>query len=230
MTLEEQLEEGRRQWTIAWRRFARQWTQPQLLKLTDAVVGGRHLHSSQISGFATGKLREPAPKIFIVIGNLNQAIASRQAPIEYRELWEGKQVIRDKNKNALDSVGCFLAFTGQIDLGFGESLRIPEEMAADASRRLGRFMRQKLSMAGIDFIEDLKETTCNYSPEVKSLLIGQTVDAKSLEVLVPEIERLMESVDISLDINELWNVMFNMSMTSGTRKSTGSSGAATTTL
>ena len=66
---------GRQQWTRKWKVFASQWSQPQLMKLAAAVLGESAIHSSQIHGFTSGKLRDPAPKVLLAIGQLNKAIA-----------------------------------------------------------------------------------------------------------------------------------------------------------
>ena len=204
MTLEEQLEEGRRQWTIAWRRFARQWTQPQLLKLADVVMGGRYLHSSQISGFATGKLREPGPKVFVTIGRLNQALAKKEISPEQRELWQDKRYLVDKDGNALDAVGCFRAFTGELDLGFHKWRAIPEGGIEAANRRLGRFTRSQLANVGVDFIEDLPELIASSSDLVRSVLLGDTVDSDDFREAIYSIEKMLKSRGVNVSLDQLW--------------------------
>ena len=68
---------GKAQWTRKWKVFASQWTQPQLMKLAKETLGEAAIHSSQIHGFTTGKLRDPAPKVLLAIGQLNLAIWPR---------------------------------------------------------------------------------------------------------------------------------------------------------
>ena len=53
---------GKAQWTRKWKVFASQWTQLQLMKLAKETLGEAAIHSSQIHGFTTGKLRDPAPR------------------------------------------------------------------------------------------------------------------------------------------------------------------------
>ena len=204
MTLEEQLEEGRRQWTVAWRRFARQWTQPQLLRLAEVVMGGRYLHSSQISGFATGKLREPGPKVFITIGRLNQAIAKKEISPDHRELWQDKRCLVDKEGNALDAIGCFRAFTGELDLGFHKWRAIPEGGIEAANRRLGRFTRSQLANVGVDFIVDLPELVSSSSALVRSVLLGEIVDADDFRDAIYSIEQMLKSRGVSVSLDQLW--------------------------
>ncbi len=209
LTLENDLEAGRRQWTVAWRRFARQWTQPQLLRLADSVLGGRYLHSSQISGFATGKLREPAPKVFVVIGRLNEALAEGSLPNELKDLWLGRQALKDKDGNPLDSVGCFRAFTGQLDLGFGQTRTIPEDQVHDASKRLGRFVRTELAKAGVDFIEELPALVGSSGPLLQSVVLGNPMSADDLLEALPIVEIAMRSRGVGVDAGQLWSVIEN---------------------
>jgi hypothetical protein len=206
LTLEGDLEAGRRQWTVAWRRFARQWTQPQLLKLADSVLGGRYLHSSQISGFATGKLREPSPKVFVAVGRLNQAIANGELGEVHKDLWVEKEFLADKDGNPLDAVGCFRAFTGELDLGLGDIRLIPEDQLEDANKRLGRFVRTKLSSIGIDFIEDLPALTGKDEALVKSVLLGKRLDANELAEAIPALLKILNECGSEIESHELWHI------------------------
>jgi hypothetical protein len=207
--LEEELEAGRRQWTLAWRRFAKQWTQPQLLKLADAVMGGRYLHSSQISGFATGKLREPAPKVFVVIGRLNLALANDELPPDVRELGEGKQVLKDKDRKPLDSVGCFRAFTGQIDLGLGTPRIFTEGELTEANIRLGRLLRSELQRIGVNFIDELPKIVSQCGKHSRAVLLGQPLGSKELVTAVSDIEELLIKYNSRVTAEEIWEEIGN---------------------
>ena len=46
------------------------------MKLAELALGETCLHSSQIYGFRTGKLKEPGPKVLMVVGYLSLAIAA----------------------------------------------------------------------------------------------------------------------------------------------------------
>ncbi len=214
VTLEDDLEAGRRQWTVAWRRFARQWTQPQLLKLADSVLGGRYLHSSQISGFATGKLREPSPKVFMAVGRLNQAIANGELGEVQKDLWGGKEFLADKDGNPLDAVGCFRAFTGELDLGLGEIRIIPEDQVEDANKRLGKFLRAELAKAGVDFIEELPEIVATNGPLVKSILLGEKLKAEDIGESLPALSLLLASRGVMVSTEKLWTKILSTSESS----------------
>ena len=202
--LEEELEAGRRQWTIAWRYFARQWTQPQLLKLADAVMGGRYLHSSQISGFATGKLREPAPKVFVVIGRLNQAIATSELPPEVKELGEGKQILKDKDGQPLDSVGCFRAFTGNLKLDLETPRVIPKNKTEEANRCLSSLLRKGLQRTGVNIVDELPDIIAKCGQLSRSLLIGEQLNNKQLEGSMQEIEEVLRAYGSAMTKEQIW--------------------------
>jgi hypothetical protein len=207
LSLDEQLEAGRRQWTVAWRRFARQWTQPQLLKLADAVMGGRYLHSSQISGFATGKLREPAPKVFVVIGRLNQCIATGQLPSDLQALWVNKKVLTDKDGTTLDAVGCFRAFTGELDLGLGSIRYIPEDQVDEAVKHLGRYVRGQLSKAGVDFIEALPDLVAECGASAQAVLLGKSMSSDELTESLQAIEAMLRLKGLDINEDRLWAII-----------------------
>lgn len=168
-------------------------------------MGGRYLHSSQISGFATGKLREPSPKVFVVIGRLNQALASGQLPSELQELWANKTVLADTAGNSLDAVGCFRAFTGELDLGLGNIRSIPEDQVGEANKRLGRFVRSALVNAGVDFIEELPEFVADGGPLVKSLILGQQLSAQDLVESLSGVQSILTQRGIEVTVEYLWD-------------------------
>jgi iron(III) transport system permease protein len=67
-SLDSALAFGKQQWQTTWRTWARQWTQPALIKLAAETLGCRALHSSQIAGFQNGQLRDPSPKLLLAVG------------------------------------------------------------------------------------------------------------------------------------------------------------------
>ena len=74
-TIDEAIAFGRETWQALWRPFSRQWSQPALIKLAAATLKVRALHSSQIHGWNTGKLKDPSPKLMLAVGLLNLSIA-----------------------------------------------------------------------------------------------------------------------------------------------------------
>ena len=73
-TVDEALAYGKQQWSAVWAGFARQWSQPALIKLAEAT---RHQGNPFESDprMTSGKLRDPSPKLMMSLGELNLAIA-----------------------------------------------------------------------------------------------------------------------------------------------------------
>ena len=152
---------GRLQWTRKFRVFASQWSQPQLMKLAAATLGENCLHSSQIHGFTTGKLRDPAPKVLMVIGELNAAIAKANGadidampiPQTLADLYKGKRWMTDADGLPLGPYEVFGAVTGMIDLGTDAAVDINKKNVDAVAKSLGKFLRLKLIERGVDFMD-----------------------------------------------------------------------------
>ena len=188
---------GRRQWQRKWRTFAAQWSQPALMKLSKQTLGEAALHSSQIHGFTTGKLRDPAPKVLLAVGQLNLAIAaangfwklppdSPECPGVLSDLWQGKAWMCDAQGQPLGPLDCFAAFSGMIDLGLDvrSGTLSPENMPA-VSKALGRYLRFALMDQGTDVMD------VPVDESVTSRLIwGKDVKAGELEAVIDQIAEL----------------------------------------
>ena len=156
------------------------------MKLAATTLGEAALHSSQIHGFTTGKLRDPAPKVLLAIGQLNMAIAEAngegpaidehhpRCPRTMAELWQRKNYMKYADGSPLDAIGCFEAFSGLVDLGVmttrGASFN-PESMPA-VSKAVGKLVRFELMRQGIDFT-DYPSNDSLFS----QLIYGKTVDS-----------------------------------------------------
>lgn len=189
--LSERIEFGRMQWTRKWRVFAGQFTQPQLMKLASAITGEQALHSSQIHGFSTGKLRDPAPKVLFVIGLLNMAIARSNGcphagegptlPQIHSMWWKGKKWLTDENGKPMDSYAVFGAVTGQIDLNTDGDINIHPDDQSAVSKSLGKFLRVKLMEQGSDFMDPAEtDRLVSVCPIVESLIYGKELDATQI--------------------------------------------------
>jgi len=159
------LKRGHDQWRRKWTVFQKQWTQPQLMKLAELVLGEVCLHSSQIHGFSSGKLKEPGPKVLMVIGHVNLALAAANEDQDAKErsnfsvpqtepkLWHGKSWIKDSDGRALGPADVFEAFCGILDLGCDDAVGLrPEDMEA-VSKSLGKFVRMALISLAQDFMD-----------------------------------------------------------------------------
>jgi hypothetical protein len=200
----EAIERGRKQVEMATRRFFRQcgMTQPKWIKLSNSLYqsDAQHLHSSQIGGLASGKLRDPSPKCLLVIGQLNQAVAAKSFPSHLKEMWEDLVPMVDKNGDHLGPGELFLAAAGQIDLGFNMTRDIPSSYEADVSQALGAYLRKRLIERGVDFIIAMKDLT-GICPSVEPLLMGRQVSGYQV---IEDLANLAEMIGESDSV--LWSV------------------------
>ena len=208
---------GRAQWTLKWKRFASQWSQPQLMKLAEAVLGEKALHSSQIHGFTTGKLRDPAPKVLMAVGQLNKAIAFAQGadapmgefdgrcPETMSELWRGKAWMTAANGRVLGELECFAAFAGMLDLGVFGVARVGvlnDETMGEVSKQVGKVIRMRLMQQQVDFMDPTWLETVDLLPHdmVEKLIYGKKISAEQLETHLDALANLLE-----MDPVELWD-------------------------
>jgi hypothetical protein len=196
---------GREQFRRIFKSFARQWSQPQLLKLTEAGLGDRVVHSSQISGFATGSLLDPAPKVLMALGKFNQLLATGALPQALDILWMGKEPMRTSGGDVMGPAEVFLVFTGEMDLQLGEIREIPVEKEAVVSRGLGKFVRTELAKAGVDFVVEDQQRLVNTATSFKGLLTGKEIRG---EVLVAELALIAAEIGISED--DLWDEVMEL--------------------
>jgi hypothetical protein len=194
---------GHKQWQSKWSIFASQWTQPQLMKLADLALGEPCLHSSQIHGFRTGKLKEPGPKVLMVIGYVNLVIAAANKdeeamatcpytlPATASRLFFGKNWMKTPEGKALGPLEVFQAFCGILDLQCDGDLQVEESEMEAVSKAVGKFVRKKLINANIDFMDNDVVSKWNQPALMERLIYGKALTAAEL------IEHLD---DISLEI------------------------------
>ena len=192
------IDAGRRQLQVAWRRCSRQgtMTQPKWIKLAAALFPGpQHLHSSQIGGLASGKLKDPSPKCLLVIGMVNASLAASQRdtagnrlypnvtapafPDNLKHLWGGLTPMLDASGQPLGPTELFEVATGIRDLGLDTSRNIPTDAEPLASATVGRHLRMALASLGHDFLSELP-TLKEACPSMEPLLMGRTVAADTL--------------------------------------------------
>jgi hypothetical protein len=192
------IDAGRRQLQVAWRRCSRQgtMTQPKWIKLAAALFPGpQHLHSSQIGGLASGKLKDPSPKCLLVIGMVNASLAASQRdaagnrlypnvnapafPDNLKHLWGGLTPMLDASGQPLGPTELFEVATGIRDLGLDTSRNIPTDAEPLASATVGRHLRLGLAALGHDFLSELP-TLKEACPSMEPLLMGRTVAADTL--------------------------------------------------
>lgn len=146
--------EGREQFRKAFKAFSRQWSQPQLMKLATAALKDNVIHSSQITGFATGTLKDPAPKVLYALGLFNEALAKGDLPEAMGEAWKGREVMRTSKGKVMGPAEMFLAFVGALDLGLSNAKEIPLEHEGSVSAAFGKWVRLTLASKGVDFVDE----------------------------------------------------------------------------
>jgi len=190
------LDAGSVAFAARWRAWLSQFTQPQLLKLSEAYLGASLFHSSQMGGFARRTLRSPAPAVFLAVGYLNLAHArslNLTAPLEaapdiglaaklpdsLRGLWEGREPLTDASGVVLGPTGLFEAFSGLRALSYDASRSIAPDDEAKASSAVGRYLRLRLAANGVDWLSELPQLS-QASPVAEDVLMGRTVQGDRL--------------------------------------------------
>lgn len=207
------IDSGRRQIQTLTRRFFRQLRQPKWIKLSSALYpdGRIHLHSSQIGGFSTGKLRDPSPKALMVLGHLNLSLyAALHGPLTYdgigpvpplpdslRDIWAGLTPMVTADGDPIGPSELFEAITGALDLGLDTSREIPEHAEAAVSAALGRHLRLSLASLGRDFLSELP-TLAATCPSMEALLMGRPVPGDTLVADLPTLATTLGCTDVDL--------------------------------
>ncbi len=207
---------GRNQLQTLWRRCSRQrgMTQPKWIKLAAAIFPGpQHLHSSQIGGLATGKMRDPSPKCLLVLGLLNLSLAASalradgsrvypdvdapRFPDSLRYIWLGLDPMVGPTGQPLGPAELFLVATGQLDLHLDTTREIPMNLEDEYSARLGRHLRLGLAALGRDFLSEMPELRTT-APSLEPLLMGRTVPGDTILADLPALAQLINTTDSDL--------------------------------
>lgn len=210
------LDTGSEAFAATWRQWVNQWTQPKLLRIAETYLGGRMFHSSQMTGFATRKLQNPAPKAFLAIGALNVAHARslgfpedkieptpdlglpKALPGSLRDLWDAREPLLDASGVAMGPTGLFEAFCGLRNLPEPLPVReLPQEAAQAASMALGGRLRLSLAQRGIDWVPELPQLA-PIAPSIEPLLQGRVVPSDRLSQDLPRIAHLLQTTEDAL--------------------------------
>lgn len=191
---------GSRQFSLLWAPFVKQWTSPQLLRLTEAYLGCRLIHSSTLSGYATRRLRSPAIQGVAAIGLFNLALAKsvrwpqideglaipgldEELPAYLETIWQGRKPLCDTHGIAMGPERLFAAFLGLLELSSDEHPRIPPEDAYSASQALAAFLRMRLPSVGCDWIVH-RSAMASHCEALPALLLGETLTSEQLHEVV----------------------------------------------
>ena len=213
------IERGRLQLQLLWRRCSRQlgMTQPKWIKLAASVLpGSQHLHSSQIGGLATGRMKDPSPKCLLVLGLLNASVAASALradgsrkypdvvapafPESLRSIWEHLEPMCDAYGHPLGPQELFLVATGLHDLHLDTTRTITPEQEDAASAALGRHLRLGLAALGRDFLSEMPELR-SAAPSMEPLLMGHTVPGDTLIADLPALAAAIHATDEDLWIH-----------------------------
>jgi len=200
---------GRQQWQALWAGFAAQFSQPALIKLAELTLGSKAVHSSQIHGWSSGKLRDPSPKLMMAMGELNLAIAKAngveltcryRCPEAHAKLWEGKTWLKDAQGAPLGPAEVFQAIAGLIDLQVMSDRFISSDHDEAVSKALGKYLRVELAKQEIDWMDDIvdlrQQSTC-----IEDLLYGKKVKGA---IILEQLDSLAGV--IGKDADQLWAV------------------------
>lgn len=196
-----QAEAGLAVFTHMARRFFAQASQPAWIRIAQEVTGDNSLHSSQINGFSTGTLLYPAPRVFVALGAVNQAVAT--TPIR-RKAPSGQNIqpMMLPDGTVLDACGLFAVFSGLLPVDLPPQPVIPEAQAAALSALLGRYLRGQFGAMGIDFAVTDRQRLVQAAPTLAQLLIGETAAPDDLQWDLANI-----AVLLGCSADELWDVV-----------------------
>lgn len=217
--LNDRLDSAGQLFAAHWRAWVTQLTQPQWLRISNDYLGGRHFHSSQMSGIGARRTVSPAPMFFLAVGLLNTAHARslgwpadrvedtsdmglpRLLPEALRDLWITAQPLTDADGVAMGPVGLFAAFTGLRPLP--STVGRPEALEdhPDAVPALARHLRLSLAQKGVDWMSELPRLR-EQVPIVEPLLYGHEVQPDQLLLALPELGGL-----VGQTADQLWAVM-----------------------
>ena len=208
-TVDDALAFGKQQWSVVWSAFARQFSQPALIKLAEATLGTRAIHSSQIHGWTSGKLRDPSPKLMLALGELNLAIAKANGeaitcrytcPGTLSKLWQDKRWLKDAQGAALGPSEVFMALTGLTDLNVNLKRVIPTQSESHVSQALGKCLRMELAKQGLDWLDEIM-TLKDQAPCIERLLMGKEVRGSEI---TEQLDQLARIADMNPD--QLWAI------------------------
>ena len=200
--ISQQIEEGREAFARLTRPFMRQVSQPQLLNAMKLVLKDNVFHSTHISGFSKGILRDPGPKGFVALGLFNQALASGEVPSAVKTLWEGKTVMLGPDGKALGPTDLFAVFTGLLDLGLEERKEIPADKEVKVVKELGKWFRRQLALKGVDYAVEDAQRLKDLSPVIEGLIKGKAVHGDAVVEVIPLIAE-----ETGMSEGEVWDVI-----------------------
>ena len=200
---------GKKQHSLIFRPFSKQWSQPELILLARVILETNALHSSQIDGIQKETLRDPSPKLLVALGLVNLALArtlgvdvakGKKIPAQYKHLYENKEYMRNADGTPMGPTDMFNAFSGLIDLGISNARTIPVRKEKAVSKALGKYMRIALAKLDIDYISESMELK-KKSKTIDKLIYNKPVSGASIIADISNLAKLAQQ-----DEEDIWGI------------------------
>lgn len=201
---------GRKQFSLSFSVFSRQYSQPELITLARLVLATNALHSSQISGFQRDTLRDPSPKLLFALGLIMEAIARTQGvkglpkgvkiPATKDNLWREKQYMRNADGTPMGPLDMFATFAGLADLGITKDKTIPVRKEKAVAKALGKYMRLALAKADIDYVSEIVSLK-KKSKTIEKLVMAKPVSGAAIVQDLPALAKLANQGE-----EDLWGI------------------------
>ena len=201
---------GKKQFSLAFRVFSKQYSQPELILLGKLVLDTNAIHSSQISGFQKDTLRDPSPKLLFALGLINQALARTQGvkglpkggkiPATKENLWRDKQYMRNADGTPMGPMDMFAAFAGIKDLGISSAKTIPVRKEKAVAKSLGKYMRLALAKLDIDYVSEITSLK-KKSKTIEALVFSKPVSGAAICSDLPALAKLADQGE-----EDLWGI------------------------
>ena len=207
---------GRKQLSLSFQVFSKQYSQPELIKVAQAATGTSALHSSQISGLQRDTLRDPSPKFLFCLGLTIQAIARSQGvkglpkgkklPATLEHLWKNKQYMRNADGTPMGPLDMFAAFAGLTDLGISTAKNIPVRKEKAVAKALGKYMRINLAKLDIDYVSEITALK-KKSKTIEALVNNKPVSGAAIVQDLLNLAKLIEQGE-----EDVWGIAISPSL------------------
>ena len=204
---------GRKQFSLLFRVFSKQFSQPELILLAKLVLNTNALHSSQISGFQRDTLRDPSPKLLFALGLINQALARTQGvkslpkgnkiPATKDYLWRDKQYMRNADGSPMGPIDMFATFAGIVDLGISNAKSIPVKKEKAIAKALGKHLRIALAKLDIDYVSEIISLK-KKSKTIEALVLNKPVSGAAIVQDLPALARLTKQGE-----EDIWGIVIS---------------------
>lgn len=165
------------------------WSHPTLVALCKSTTGDQaFLHSSQIAGLRSARLKSPGPRSFAALEYLWRAIDDYQRNgsangVTFGSLAtfvEKAEIMRDPDGQPASLGYMVEVFTGLLPVPIDlNTVEFTENQARIISDNAGRLVRRMMAQANWDLIDDIQKITDKFSTDretrdvMKDIIVGQ---------------------------------------------------------